>query len=123
MKRKIINSIYGVAVAAVAVLSGIVIFGRNIGVDYETETMLNYSLGDRAFFLLMAAAIPLLFFGMAVCRVNDIRNSKHPKLYSALIYLPAVVCMGCIVFTVGTVVIGMVATFIRQYREFSQLMQ
>lgn len=119
MKHKIINSIYGVAVAGIVVLIGMVIFGQEAFRDYNT--MLNVSLADRAYFVLMAAAIPMIFLGIAVCNRNDIKNSKHPKLYKFLILIPGIVCAGCILFAIGIVIIGMINTLLRDFKEFQEI--
>lgn len=119
MKRKVINSIYGVAVAAVAALIGIVIFGQEVIVSYESAFYV--SLSERAFFLLMIATIPMLCLGVAVCNCNDIKDSKHPKLYKFLILIPGIVCLGCILFAVGIVIFGMVSTLLRDFKELQEL--
>ena len=115
MKRKIINSIYGVAVAAMLVLIGMVICGQEAFVSYEDAFYV--SLADRAFFVLMAATIPMICLGIAVCNCNDIKNSKHPKLYTFLIYIPGIICVGCILFAVGIVIYGMVSTLLSDFKK------
>lgn len=119
MKRKVINSIYGVAVAGIVALIGMVIFGQEAFRDYST--MLNVSLGDRAYFALMIASIPMICLGIAVCNYNDIKNSKHPKLYKFLIYIPAIICVGCILFTIGIVVFSMIRFLISDFKEFQEI--
>lgn len=114
-KSKIINSIYGVAVAVLVALIGMVIFGQEAFVSYEDAFYV--SLSDRAFFMLMIAAIPMICLGIAVCNCNEIKSSKHPKLYTFLIYIPAVICVGCILFTVGIVIYGMVSTLLSDFKE------
>lgn len=119
MKRKMINSIYGVAVAAVVALIGMVMFGQEAFRDYST--MLNVSLGDRAYFVLMAAAIPMMCLGIVVCNCNDIKNSKHPKLYKFLILIPGIICVVCILFTIGIVIFSMIRFLLSDFKEFQEI--
>ena len=119
MKRKIINSIYGVTVAIIVVLVGMVIFGQDVIIGHESAFYV--SLANRAFFLLMAAAIPMICLGIAVCNCNDINNSKYPKLFKFLIYIPAVICVGCILLTIGIVIYGMVSALLRDFKELQEI--
>ena len=118
MKRKIINGIYGAASAAVAVLLGMVILGQEAFVRYET--VITVSLADRAYFILMAAAVPMALLAVAVCNCNDIRNSRHPKRNQFLLFIPALICFGSIVLLVGTVLSGMVNSILNSGRAMSQ---
>ena len=115
MKRKVINSIYGAAAAGIVALIGMVIFGQEAFVSYEDAFYV--SLADRAFFILMAAAIPMICLGIVVCNCNDVKNSKHPKLYKFVILIPGIICVGCILFTVGLVITGMVSTLLKDFKE------
>ena len=114
MKRKVINSLYGVAVAMMVVLIGMVIFGQEAFVSYEDAFYV--SLADRAFFMLMIAAIPMICLDIAMYNCNEIKSSKHPKLYTFLICIPAVICVGCILFMIGIVIFGMIRTLLSDYK-------
>lgn len=104
MKRKILNGIYGIAAAVIAVLTGMVIFGQDAAIAYSTIGRI--SLADRAYLWLMAAAIPMAFLSLAVCQCNHIRSSAHPKRNALLLFIPALVCIGSVLIMTGMVMIG-----------------
>ena len=94
MKRKIINIIYGAAVI------GMIILGCEGFASHKSA--FDVFLFNRGYW---AAVIPMILLGVAVCNCNNIENSKHPKLYKFLIYIPAIICVGCILFSIGIVIL------------------
>jgi len=108
--RIISNIVYGIGVAIVVTLVGIVLFGSNQITN--PDAMLPFTWKELAFLWLSFGTIPMLLACMAVYKFNEIKNNRPEKRYFFLIFLPGFICAACALFVIGLLVAGMVNSFL-----------
>ncbi len=106
MAKKLANSVYALGLAAFLVLAGFVLFGA--GIVPSPEAMIAWSMREIAFVGLAFGAIPMVLAGVAVYRLNEVKQSEHKRRNSILIFAPGLLCGACLLFVLGLLAFMMI---------------
>ncbi len=100
------NLVYFIGVTVVLGLIATALFGSNEIAN--PQAMLPISWKEAAFMYLMYGSIPMLLASNAFYKLNDIRNTIHRKRNFILIFIPGFICVGCTLFVMGILFVGMI---------------
>ena len=105
IRKKLITVIYGLGVAIVLILLACIVSRSNIVIF--PNAMLPMELYELASTWLSWGFFPMLIFSILFYKVHDISKSNHKIRNAVLTYLPATVCLICVLFWVCVWGIGM----------------
>ena len=103
--KVIISIVYGIGAAIVLTLSALVL-SRARGTP-DPDAMLPMELHEAAGLLLAIGFIPMLGASILFHIAHDVSHGVHKIRNTALLYLPAAVCLGFFVFWCAVWGIGM----------------
>lgn len=104
-KKLFANTIWGIGTAVTAVLCAIVLL--RVDIVLNPDAMLPMQLWEQATKWLAVGFLPMLIACIGAYRVNGIKNRKHVKRDSLLVFLPGILCFLSLVFWIGTWMLGM----------------
>lgn len=104
--KSMVAIIYGIGAAIVLVLLMAVLFQSHIVIF--PNAMLPMELRELASIWLAMGFIPMMIVSILFHKVFEISKSNHKKRNTVLIYIPAGICLLCIVFWFCVLGIGMI---------------
>lgn len=110
--RIISNTVYGIGVVITVIISYIALFGSTQII--HPEAMIPFTWKEQAFVWLAFGTLPMFLTCMAVYHFNALKNSLHKKRNFILIFWPSLICIACVLFIIGLLIVGMVNSFLLQ---------
>ena len=104
--KTISNIVYTIGCIMVLVLGFTCFLGPKEIVN--PNAMLLISFREQAFYLLAFGSVPMLAACFAVYFLNKIHLQQKKLLKFFLVFIPGIICAGCVIFIIGVVLYGFI---------------